>query len=347
MSRSKELMNKKLGIGVIGLGRLGSSYAKYFKNRIDGATLVAVSDVNEAAVASLAAELDISKRYDRYQDLIADAEVEGVVIVSPTSSHQEIVIEAAKRGKAIFCEKPLSISLDAAREMRRVVEQTGVFFQMGFMRRFDKGYVAAKRKIEEGVIGTPVVFKSSSRDPYRPSLEYLDPAHSGGLFIDCGIHDLDLARWYMGEIASVYSIGGTLAYPEMKEIGDIDNAVTSLYFTSGALGTIDLSRNGVYGYDIRTEILGTTGTLKIGYLRETPILVMTKDGITHDTVPYFTERFEQAYITQLQDFVENILQGKPPSVSCADGVAALQASAAATLSFKENRPVKIQGDELF
>ncbi len=340
-------MNKRLGIGVIGLGRLGSSYAKYLNGRIDGARLVAVSDVNEAAAASLGAELGVSKQYGRYQDLIADEEVAGVVIVSPTSTHQEIVLEAAKRGKAIFCEKPLSISLAAAREMFRVIEQTGVFFQMGFMRRFDKGYVAAKRKIEEGVIGTPVVFKSSSRDPYRPSLEYLDPAHSGGLFVDCGIHDLDLARWYMGEIASVYSIGGTLAYPEMKEIGDIDNAVTSLYFKSGALGAIDLSRNGVYGYDIRTEILGTEGTLKIGYLRETPILVMTKDGITHDTVPYFTERFEQSYMTQLQSFVENVLQGKPPSVTCADGVAALQASAAATLSFKENRPVKIQGDEIF
>ena len=109
----------------------------------------------------------------------------------------------------------------------------------------------------------------------------------------------------------------------MKEIGDIDNAVASLYFTSGALGTIDLSRNGVYGYDIRTEILGTEGTLKIGYLRETPVLVMTKNGITHDTVPYFTERFEQAYITQLQDFVNNVLQDNPPSVTCADGVAAL------------------------
>ena len=339
-------MSKKLGIGVIGLGRLGSSYARYFTGRIAGAALVAVSDVNESAATSLAAELGVSKRYGRYQDLIADKDVEGVVIVSPTSTHREIVLEAAKRGKAIFCEKPLSISLDAAREMLRVIEETGVFFQMGFMRRFDKGYVAAKRKIEEGVIGTPVVFKSSSRDPYRPSLEYLDPAHSGGLFIDCGIHDLDLARWYMGEIASVYSIGGTLAYPEMKEIGDIDNAITSLYFVSGSLGVIDLSRNGVYGYDIRTEILGTEGTLKIGYLRETPVLVMTRDGITHDTVPYFTERFEQAYITQLQDFVENVLQGKPPAVSCADGVAALQASAAATLSFKENRPVKIQGDDL-
>ena len=340
-------MNKKLGIGVIGLGRLGSSYARYFTGRIAGADLVAVSDVNESAAASVAAELGVSKRYGRYQDLIADKQVESVVIVSPTSTHQEIVLAAAKRGLPIFCEKPLSISLEEARAMLRVVEQTGVFFQMGFMRRFDKGYVAAKSKIDEGLIGTPVVFKSSSRDPYRPSLEYLDPAHSGGLFIDCGIHDLDLARWYMGEIASVYSIGGTLAYPEMKGIGDIDNAVTSLYFTSGALGVVDLSRNGVYGYDIRTEILGTEGTLKIGYLRETPILVMTKDGITHDTVPYFTERFEQAYITQLQDFVENVLQGKPPAVSCADGVAALQASAAATLSFKENRPVKIEGDDLF
>lgn len=339
------MMNKKLGLGVIGLGRLGSSYAKYFNGRIGGARLVAVSDVNEEAVSSLAAELGVSKKYSHYQDLIADAEVEGVVIVSPTSTHQEIVAVAANHGKAIFCEKPLSISLTAAQEMQRIVEQTGVFFQMGFMRRFDKGYLAAKRKIEEGEIGTPVVFKSSSRDPYRPSLEYLDPAHSGGLFIDCGIHDLDLGRWYMGDIASVYSIGGTLAYPEMKAIGDIDNAITSLYFTSGALGTIDLSRNGVYGYDIRTEILGTEGTLKIGYLRETPILMMNKKGITHDTVPYFTERFEQAYISQLQDFVENVREQKPPSVTCADGVAALQASAAATLSFKENRPVELKSND--
>ena len=335
-------MSKKLGIGVVGLGRLGSAYAKYFTGRITGATVVAVSDVMESTVNSVAAELGVSKRYGRYQDLIADKEVDGVVIVSPTSTHKEVVFEAAKRGLPIFCEKPLSISLPEARAMLSTVEQTGVFFQMGFMRRFDKGYVGAKSKIDEGMIGTPVVFKSSSRDPYRPSLEYLDPAHSGGLLVDCGIHDLDLARWFMGDIASVYSIGGTLAYPEMKTIGDIDNAITSLYFTSGALGTIDLSRNGVYGYDIRTEILGTEGTLKIGYLRETPILVMTKDGITHDTVPYFTERFEQAYITQLQDFVNNVLQGKPPSVTCADGVAALQASAAATLSFKENRPVKIE-----
>ncbi len=338
-------MSGKLNVGVIGLGRLGKMYARYFCGRIANASLVAIADVSDAAVTSVGTELGVRKQFLSHEDLIADETVDAVVIVSPTSTHKEIVLEVAHRGKPIFCEKPLSISLPDALAMLRSVEQTGVYFQMGFMRRFDKGYVAAKRKIAEGEIGTPVVFKSSSRDPFRPSLEYLNPEHSGGLIIDCGIHDFDLARWFMGEIASVYSIGGTLAYPEMKEIGDIDNAITSLYFTSGALGTIDLSRNGVYGYDIRTEILGTQGTLKIGYLRETPILVMTEDGITHDTVPYFTERFEQAYITQLQDFVENVLAGKPPSVTCADGVAALQASVAATLSFKENHPVKMSSLE--
>ena len=338
-------MSGKLNVGVIGLGRLGKMYARYFCGRIANASLVAIADVSDAAVTSVGTELGVRKQFLSHEDLIADETVDAVVIVSPTSTHKEVVLEAAQRGKPIFCEKPLSISLPDALAMLRTVEQTGVYFQMGFMRRFDKGYVAAKRKITEDEIGTPVVFKSSSRDPFRPSLEYLNPEHSGGLIIDCGIHDFDLARWFMGEIASVYSIGGTLAYPEMKEIGDIDNAITSLYFTSGALGTIDLSRNGVYGYDIRTEILGTQGTLKIGYLRETPILVMTKDGITHDTVPYFTERFEQAYITQLQDFVENVLADKPPSVTCGDGVAALQASVAATLSFKENHPVKMSSLE--
>jgi scyllo-inositol 2-dehydrogenase (NAD+) len=335
-------MTKHLSVGVIGVGRLGAAYARYFCGRIQGAKLAAVSDVDEQALAKVSEDLEIERRYSRYQDLIADPHVDAIVIVSPTSTHKEIVLEAAQQKKPTFSEKPLSIFLDAAEEMQRAVDQSGMFFQMGFMRRFDKGYVAAKQKIESGGIGTPVLFKSSSRDPYRPSLEYLDPAHSGGLIIDCAIHDLDLARWFMGEVKSVYAIGGTLAYPEMKAINDIDNAVTSLYFKTGTLGVVDQSRNGVYGYDIRTEILGTEGTLKIGYLRETPILLMTKEGISHDTVPYFHERFEQAYITQLQDFVDNVRGGKPPSVTCADGVEALRISTGATLSCKENRPVELE-----
>jgi len=340
-------MSKKLNIGLVGLGRLGSLYARYLAGRILNARLLAVADVRETVAESQAAELGVPKWYRHYQDLIADQEIDAVVITTPTSTHLEVVIESAKRGKATFCEKPLSLSLAESHSVMKVIEQTGAFFHMGLMRRFDQGYAAAKRKIDEGAIGTPVVLKSSSRDPFRPSLEFCDPKHSGGLITDCGIHDFDVARWLMGEVAGVYSIGGALAYPEMKEVGDIDNAIVSLSFADGALGTVDLSRSGVYGYDIRTEILGTKGTLKIGYLRETPLLVMTREGVTHDTVPYFTQRFEQAYISQLQDFVEKVLRGQPPSVSCADGIAALQISLAATLSFNEQRPVNIEGGKFF
>jgi len=335
-------MTAKLNIGVVGVGRLGKTYARYFCGRIQNATLAAISDVSKTTLDSVGDELGVSKRFERAEDLIGDKNVDAVVIVSPTSTHKNIGLQAAERRKPTFCEKPLSISLPDALSMLKAIEQSGAFFQMGFQRRFDNGYVAAKQKIADGVIGKPVVFKSSSRDPFRPSLEYLNPETSGGLIIDCGIHDLDLARWFMGEVESVYSVGGTLAYPEMKEINDIDNAVVSLRFDSGALGAIDLSRNGVYGYDIRTEILGTEGTLKIGYLRETPLYVMTKEGITHDTVPYFPQRFEQAYVSQLQDFVNNVVNDKPPSVTCADGVAALNVSVAATQSFKEGRPVSLR-----
>src|SRR3989449_3369712 len=240
-------MSGKLNVGVIGLGRLGKMYARYFCGRIANASLVAIADVSDAAVTSVGTELGVRKQFLSHEDLIADETVDAVVIVSPTSTHKEIVLEAAQRGKPIFCEKPLSISLANALAMLRTIEQTGVYFQMGFMRRFDKGYLAAKQKIAEGAIGTPVVFKSSSRDPFRPSLEYLNPEHSGGLINRFANHVFDLPRWFMGEIASVYTIGGTLAYPEMKEIGDNDNAITRLYFTSGAFGTIDLIRNARYG----------------------------------------------------------------------------------------------------
>ncbi len=334
-------MPKTLNIGLIGVGRLGAVYARYFLGGIGHARLTAVSDINEKVQQAFADENDISKRYADYGYLLADKEIDAVVVVTPTNTHKEIVLEAARQGKAVFCEKPLALSVQDCQAMKDAVDRSGIFFHLGFMRRFDAGYAAAKQKIENGVIGKPIVMKSSSRDPFRPSLEYLDPKNSGGLFTDCGIHDIDLARWFMGEVRSVYSIGGNLAYPEMDQIGDVDNAITTLQFENGSLGVIDLSRSGVYGYDIRTEILGTQGTLQIGYLRETPLMVLTKGNVGHDTVPYFMERFGQAYRTQLQHFVDRFLSGQPPTITCADGLAALKVSLAATQSYHQKQPVNV------
>jgi predicted dehydrogenase len=215
--------------------------------------------------------------------------------------------------------------------MKDAIGRAGTFFQMGFMRRFDGGYAAAKKQIDAGRIGKPLVFKATSRDPFRPSLEYADPASSGGMLIDMGIHDFDLARWFMGDVRSASAIGATIAYPELATVGDIDNAIVSLTFATGTLGAVDLTRSGIYGYDISTEILGLEGTIRIGYLRETPIMVMTKaGGVSHDTVPYFMERFRDAYTNQLQDFARNVQQGKPAPISIDDGLEALRVGIAAT-----------------
>ena len=220
-------------------------------------------------------------------------------------------------------------------------KRPGVYLQMAFQRRFDAGYMAAKKKMDDGVIGTPVVMISTSRDPFRPPLEFCDPKVSGGLIADMGVHDFDLGRMFMGEVATVDAVGGALAYPEMKTVGDIDNALVNMVFENGTLGTVQLSRNSVFGYDIRTEIWGTKGSLQIGYFQHTPILVMTQEGITHDVVPHFMQRFEGAYLTQIQDFVDRVQKGQPPSIGGADAIAAMRISLAATLSCREHRPVRM------
>ncbi len=334
-------MTAKLNIGLIGLGRLGQHYAEYIAHLTPAANLTAVADIAETAVEECTKKFDVKKGFKSYEDLVNDKEIDAVVITTSTSIHKEIIIAAAEQGKAVFCEKPLTLSLEEGQQIIDAVDTTGIFFHMGLMRRFDKGYAAGKRKIEEGAIGKPVVFKGTSRDPYRPSLEYANPAKSGGIFVDMGIHDFDLARWIMGEVKSVFSVGGTLAYPEMAEVGDIDNSITNIVFENGNLGVVDLTRNGVYGYDIQADILGTEGTIRIGYLRETPILEMTKSGINHDVVPFFMERFENAYVAQLQNFVHNCQSGKAPAITCRDGVESLKISLAAKLSYEQNRPVTI------
>lgn len=335
-------MNKPLNIGVVGLGRLGSQYARYFTNRIPGARLHAVSDINPAPVQAVAAETGVARAGTDYRAMLADPALDAVVVMTPTKLHAETVIAAAEARKAIFCEKPLSLEIPDAEAMKAAVAKHGVFFQLGFMRRFDKAYAAAKRRIDAGEIGTPVIFKSTSKDQLPPPVEYLRPASSGGLFIDMGIHDFDLARWYMGEARTAFSVGNSMAFPEISGVGDVENGLTTLTFASGAIGSVSLSRIGIYGYGIHTEIVGTQGTIQIGYDRETAILVMKKDVISHDTIPGFYERFEQAYITQLQNFVDNLRAGKPAPITCDDGIAAQRIALAATRSLHSGRPEDVR-----
>jgi inositol 2-dehydrogenase len=329
-------------IGLVGAGRMGEVFAYHLAFSLPGVKFVAVADVNGTRAAEVAARYGAPASYADPYALLDRKDVDAVVIATPTDTHGEMVKAAAAAGKHIFCEKPLALTLAGCDEAIAAANAAGVKLQVGFMRRYDPAYKAAKDKIDAGVIGALVLFKSVGRDPKRTSLEYARRTSSGGLIADMAIHDFDLARWLMGsEVLRAHSEGACLVYPELKEVGDIDNATVNLKFVNGAIGNVDVSRNAVYGYDIRTEVMGSKGSLMIGKMQQTPLLVLTASGVTHDTVPYFMERFREAYAAEIRDFVDSIQNDRAPSVSGPEARAATAIGIAATRSLDESRPVAL------
>ena len=329
-------------MGVIGLGRMGQLYTNLLSSQINGAKLYAVAEINEQARSRVAGEFDITRAFADFHELLALPELDAVIIATPTSTHHDLVVAAAEAGKAILCEKPLALTLAETRSAQEAVTRAQVPLQVGFMRRFDAAYQKAKTLIDSGQIGFPVTFKSLSRDPFCPRPEYADPAKSGGLILDMAIHDFDLARWLMSsEVERVTAEGTTLVCKVLESVGDIDNALINMRFVSGALGNIEVSRNAFYGYDIRTEILGSEGAVTVGVHQYTPVLLLTRAGAQHDITPYLMERFGDAYRTQLQHFVDCLTNGQPPLVSGADALAAYEIGVAATRSFQTGRPIAL------
>ncbi len=333
----------KLNLGVIGLGRMGQVYAYHAARQLPNATLVAVADPREVVTTLFAAEVSGVAVYSDYHDLLNHPDLDAVIVATPTSTHYQVVIDAAAAGKHIFCEKPMSLTLRDTDVMIDAVERARIFFQVGFMRRFDEGYVAAKQQIDAGVIGQPVTIRSIGRDPFPTSLEFANPAVSGGLIVDMAIHDFDLVRWLMNDdVDRVYAEAAALVYPELSTVGDFDNAMISLRFSRGGLGNVEVSRTAVYGYDIQAEVIGAYGTLQIGYLKQTPLLTLTKAGVSHDVVPHFPQRFGKAYTRQIEVFADCVYKQSPPLVTAQDGRAALQIALAADRSREEERVINVR-----
>jgi scyllo-inositol 2-dehydrogenase (NAD+) len=335
-------MAEPLPVGVLGLGRMGQVHARHLAG-LPEARLVAVASRRSAVAQETATRYD-ARPYTRYDDLLADRELRAVVIASHTHEHREHVEAATAAGLAIFCEKPLALSLEDADAALGAVVAAGVPLQMGFMRRFDPPYVRARRQIEEGTIGRPLTFKAVSRDPQLPTVEEAEAQLRGNLFIDLGVHDFDLARWLMGqEVRQVQAIGGALVYHRLAEEGGVDNGLVNIVFTDGALGNVELSRNATYGYDVRTEVLGSEGGLLIGGLQQIPLAVMSPVGVSHDVFPWFPERFKEAYLNEIRYFVECVRADRSPSPDGEDDRAALEIALAATESLKSGRPVELPG----
>ena len=333
---------KPTRIGLIGLGRIGRLHAENLALRVPRARLEAVAEPNRRMARSLADRLHIQSVYETATSIFEDRSIDAVIICSPTDTHGALIEQAAQAGKHIFCEKPIAFDLRAADLALAAIEQAGVKCQIGFNRRFDPSFRRIREAIVAGRIGEPHVLRITSRDPHLPSMEYLRA--SGGLFFDMTIHDFDMARYLIGaEVESIYTIGAARIDPRIADdTDDIDTAIVTLEFTSDVLGTIDNSRQAVYGYDQRVEVFGSTGCLTAE--NDTPDHVTLSDATgVHSSLPFgfFVDRYREAYLLQLKEFVDCLQEGREPSVSATDGRAAVVMALAAKRSLAENRPVRL------
>ena len=329
----------KIGVGVIGAGRIGQLHIQHLAQNIPEAELLAICSLNLAAVEEMATRFNVPKTTEDYKVLLADPAIQTVFVTSSTNTHVELSQAAAKAGKHVFCEKPISLDLGQIDETLAIVEQAGVKFQVGFNRRFDANFARVREAVASGEIGEPHIMRITSRDPAPPPIEYVKV--SGGIFMDMTIHDFDMARYLIGdEVVEVYATGAVRVDPEIGAAGDIDTTVITLRFRSGVIATIDNSREAVYGYDQRVEVFGSKGMVTAANPLTDSVTFSGSEGSRAASPPYFfIERYKSAFLAELEAFFACIQEDTPPLVTGEDGRAPVVMGFAAQKSLRENRPV--------
>jgi len=324
---------RKLGVAVLGIGEMGLRHAQNLRRLVPGAHLIAVADVAAERARKVADELEIEHSFGNLEELLECKGIDAVLITTPDKFHAASVKMVAAAGKDIFCEKPLALSLKDAHDLLDAVRRAGVRLQVGFMRRYDPGYAEAMRRIEAGEIGDPVIFKSIGRDKDAPPLSSYNGNLNGMLFYTNSIHDFDLARWLMqDEVSEVHAYTTVAIRPEVVQFGDVVASVVNLIFEKGAIGNVESYAQAVYGYDVRTEIVGSKGTLLVGSHLKSHASCLTVHGSTQATADHFLTAFADAYLAEMRDFVDCMLSDREPRVTGTDGLKALAIAVAAEKS---------------
>jgi len=335
-------MSDKLNIGIIGAGRIAKVHAANIVYHLPQASLKTVADPYWMAESKAWFEaLGVPSLISDPVALLKDKSIDAVLICSSTDTHADFVIQAARAGKHVFCEKPVDLTVAKVKAALQAVKDAKVKLQVGFNRRFDHNFKKVRDTVLSGAVGDPHIIKITSRDPAPPPAEYV--AVSGGIFLDMTIHDFDMARFQAGsEVVEVFAAGSVLVDPAIGKAGDIDTAVITLKFASGALGVIDNSRKAAYGYDQRLEVFGSKGVAIAENDTPSTVKVATGEGISADKPLYFfLERYRDAFVEELKAFVEAVQANKPVPVTGEDGLQDLIVALAAKKSLQEGRPVRI------
>ena len=332
---------KEIRIGLVGAGRMGSFHGKTVARKIHGAKLNAIADPVSGAAERLAKELGVSKAYTDPKEMFQDPDIDAVVIAAPARSHADLVVAAANAGKAVFCEKPMAITLEEADKAILAAQNANVPLQVGFNRRFASDFRAAHNDIAEGRIGTPQLLRSLTRDP---GLGDPTPIPEWTIFLETLIHDFDTLLYLNpgAEPVEVYAVADALVRPDFKDKGLLDTAVVNIRFDNGAIATAEANFQAVYGYDVRGEVFGSAGMVTAGGVQQTNMIRYTAEGISRDTYRRDTELLHDAYIAELTSFVECVRNQSTPYVTGNDARRALSIALACIESVKTNAPVKIK-----
>ncbi len=340
---------KDLGIGAVGLGRLGYVHACNIARHVPRAKLVAVCDMQDDLAKATAAELGCTY-YTDIRKMLENTDIDAVCVATPTAYHVDPVTAVVEAKKPLFCEKPLADNLNDSLHLANIIKDSGILFQIGFQRRFDPPFAEAEKMIREGAIGKPVYYSAFARDPFPPPPWACDPNKGGGLFIDMLLHDFDLARFLMkDEVEWVFADETNLVVDSEGIVRFADNVMVSLHFKHGALGTAHASMHAGYGYDIRAEVFGSEGNLILGGLNRTDLTLCTLDkGIsrpqtfqTEGKSPHFMFRFKEAYEAEMIAFVDCVIDNEVPGVNEEDAVKAFKIALAATKAAGEKKLVSL------
>lgn len=331
---------KKVNIALLGMGRIGKIHFNNIRQHFPTAKITAVSDLQYDITLFQQQHNDIFFSADA-NEVIARPDVDAVLICTPTSSHADLIENAIKSGKHVFCEKPMDLSLERTALLSQMAEDADIKLMLGFNRRFDPDFMAARKAVREGKIGDIQIVKITSRDPGLPPVDYI--RNSGGLFMDMAIHDFDMARYIMDkEVVEVFAKGLVLIDKKVGEAGDVDTALTTLIFADGTYAVIDNSRKAIYGYDQRLEIFGTGGMIQVENNLHNRNVLYDGNGIHHSLpLDFFMDRYTKSYLKEMELFIDALTSDKPMPAGGKDGLEATLIAFAAKLSMETGRAVKL------
>ena len=331
-----------VNVGIIGAGRIGKVHVESICTQVANAKVKILADpFMSEETAAWAKNMGVERVTKDYKEIIADPEIDAVLICSSTDTHSSISVEAIKAGKHVFCEKPIDHDVAKIKEVIEALKESNVKYQVGFNRRFDHNFEAVQKAVADGKIGDIHVIKVTSRDPEPPCAEYVKV--SGGMFLDMTIHDFDMVRFLAGcNAEEVYVEAAVLVDPAIGEAGDVDTAVLTLKMENGAIAVIDNSRKAVYGYDQRAEVFGSKGMVAVANDTSSSAIISNADGVTGEKpLFFFLERYMAAYAKEVKCFIEAIELDTDTPLGVMDGLEPVLMGLAAKKSLEEHRPVKI------